>query len=341
MRELYDLELQRVKEEIARRGSRRVLLQLPDGLRPHAYRLAAEIRGATGAKVILSGDSCYGACDLASRQAAEVGADLLVHYGHSRMVGDGPVPVLYVAARVDVDATRLVEACLPHLAGWRRLGLATTVQHVHALPAVASELEGRGFKPNIGAGDDVTPHPGQVLGCHYGTAQRVADDVDGFLFIGGGQFHPLGLMLSTGKPVVLADPYDGSVTAHRMEELMGLAKRRYAGVAALRGAERVGIIVSSKPGQRALAAAEDLERRFRERGAEAAVIYVDEVRAEHLNDFTEPQAFVAAACPRVAMDGVAGLDRPVLTVREALVALGDLPWDEAWGGGLLGRPLGF
>jgi 2-(3-amino-3-carboxypropyl)histidine synthase len=338
---LYDLELQRVKEEIARRGSRRVLLQLPDGLRPHAYHMAAEIRGATGVEVILSGDSCYGACDLASRQAAEVGADLLVHYGHSGMVADGPVPALYVAARVDVDAARLVEACLPHLAGWRRIGLATTVQHVHALPAVASELEARGFEPQIGAGDGVTPHPGQVLGCHYGAAQRVTGDVEGFLFVGGGQFHPLGLMLSTGKAVVAADPYDGSVTARRVEELMGLAKRRYAGVAALRGATRVGIIVSSKPGQRALAAAEDLERRFRERGAEAAIIYVDELRAEHLNDFTEPQAFVAAACPRLALDGVAGLDRPLLTVAEAHVALGLLPWEDAWGRGLLWRPLGF
>jgi len=337
---LYDLELQRVKDEIARRGSRRVLLQLPDGLRPHAYRLAAEIR-ATGAQVILSGDSCYGACDLASRQAEEVGADLLVHYGHSGMVGASPVPVVYVSARVDVDAGRLVEACLPRFVGLRILGLATTVQHVHALPEVASLLEAHGFETRVGAGDVVTPHPGQVLGCHYGSAQRAAGDVDAFLFIGGGSFHPLGLMLSTGKPVVAADPYDGSVTSHRVDELMGIAKRRYAGVAALRLAQRVGIIVSSKPGQRALAAAENLERRFRERGAEAAVIYVDELRAEHLNDFTEPQAFVAAACPRLALDGVAGLDRPLLTVMEAQVALGLLSWDEAWSRGLLGRPLGF
>src|SRR4030067_3332179 len=93
------MELQRVKEEVASGGSRRVLLQLPDGLRPHAYRLAAEIRRDSGAQVILSGDSCYGACDVASRQAEEVGADLLVHYGHSRMVEDGEVPGLYVAAQ--------------------------------------------------------------------------------------------------------------------------------------------------------------------------------------------------------------------------------------------------
>jgi len=333
---LYNMELQRVKEEIASRGSRRVLLQLPDGLRPHAYRLAAEIRRDTGAQVILSGDSCYGACDVASRQAEEVGADLLVHYGHSRMVEDGEVPVLYVAAEVEVDAGRIVGGCLPHLGGWRRLGLASTVQHVHSLPAVASELVCRGFEAQVGEGDEAAPHPGQVLGCHYGSARRVAGGVDAFLFIGGGRFHPLGLALSTGKPVVAADPYDGSVAVLRPEELMGLARRRYAGVVALRGAERVGIIVSSKPGQMALAAADELERRFRERGAEAAIIYLDEARAEHLNNFSEPQAFVAAACPRIALDGVAGVDRPVLTVGEAHVALGDLPWEEAWGAGILG-----
>jgi len=338
---LYDLELQRVIEEVNERGSRRILLQLPDGLRPLAIRLAAEIRLGTGAQVILSGDSCYGACDLASRQAEEVGADLLVHYGHSRMMDDGTIPVIYVVAEVKVDAGLIVESLLPRLGSWRRLGLATTVQHVHALPALAAELAGRGYEAHVGEGDGAAPHPGQVLGCHYGSALRVAGDADAFLFIGGGRFHPLGLALSTGKPVVAADPYDGSVTVIRPEELMGLARRRYAGVLALRGAERVGILVSSKPGQRALAAADELERRLRERGAEAAIMYMDEARAEHLNNFSEAQVFVAAACPRVALDGVAGVDRPILTVAEAYVALGDLAWEDAWGAGILGRPLGF
>ncbi len=96
------------------------------------------------------------------------------------------------------------------------------------------------------------------------------------------------------------------------------------------------MLVSSKPGQRATAEAEGLQRRFAEKGCEAVIIYMDEVRAEHLNNFVEAQAFVDTACPRLAVDGVSGVDRPILTVREAEVALGDLRWEDIWGDGYLG-----
>lgn len=333
---MYDLDTRRVAEEISRRGCRRVLLQLPDGMRPFAMQLAAAIREATGAQVFLSGDSCYGACDIATRQARELGADLLVHYGHSAMLEAGEVPVLYVHAEVDVDVRRLVEECLPHLKTYRRVGVVTTIQHAHQVHEVAAELGRRGFEARVGEGDGVTPHPGQVLGCHFGAALRVAEDVDAFLYVGGGRFHPLGLALTTGLPVVAADPYGGSATLIGPDALMALAKRRMAAIAAARDAEAMGILVSSKPGQSALEVAEGLERRFREGGAEAAVIYLDEVRAEHLNNYTEFGAFVVTACPRIALDGVAGVDRPMLTVVEARVALGDLAWGEAWGRGYLG-----
>jgi 2-(3-amino-3-carboxypropyl)histidine synthase len=334
--DLYNLELPRVVEEVKRRGSRRVLLQLPDGMRPFAFQLVKAIREGAGAEVLLSGDSCYGACDIANRQASELGADLLVHYGHSPMVEGGDVPVLYIYAEVDIDVKRLVEDCLPYLGPWKRIGVVTTIQHVHKLAEVASEMAKWGLHAVMGEGDAKTPFRGQVLGCHYGTATSVAGDVDAFLYIGGGQFHPVGLVLSTGKPVVVANPYDGSVAVRHLDEFMGLAKKRYAGIAVARGADKLGILVSSKPGQVALDVARELERRFRERGVEAAVIYMDEVRAEHLNNYVEPQAFIVTACPRVAMDGLAGVDRPMLTVREAYVVLGDLRWEDVWGRGIVG-----
>ncbi|MCW3992771.1 MAG: diphthamide synthesis protein, partial [Candidatus Bathyarchaeota archaeon] len=106
---LYDLEVERVSDEIRRRNARRVLLQLPDGLRPGAFRLARALRERTDAEVLLLGDSCYGACDVALRQSEAVEADLLVHYGHSRMLPDRGVPVLYVEAKVDIEAAPLVE----------------------------------------------------------------------------------------------------------------------------------------------------------------------------------------------------------------------------------------
>ena len=76
---------------------------------------------------------------------------------------------------------------------------------------VAEALAKKGVKALIGEGAGLTPEPGQVLGCSYAAATRLPEDVDGYIFIGGGRFHPLGLALKTGKPIVVANPYNGSV----------------------------------------------------------------------------------------------------------------------------------
>jgi len=331
---LYDLEIERVADEIRARRAARVLIQLPDGLRPNAFEIAESLRKGTGAEIILSGDSCYGACDLASRQAEAIGADLIVHYGHSRMIHDGGVPMIYVEARMYINVEALVEAAAPSLNGFRRVGLATTVQHVHQLGEVAEALRRRGFTPLIGGGDDVTPYDGQVLGCHYSAATSLQEEADGYFFIGGGTFHPIGLALTTGKPVITANPYNATVSLLGEAELMTLAKRRMAAITIAKAARRVGVLVSLKPGQFNSAAATLVEK-YEAKGISAFLIYLDEVRADALNNFSEADAFVDTACPRIALDGVAGVERPILTVPEALVALGELSWGEVWGGRLL------
>jgi len=330
---MFELELERVIAEIRKRNAKRVLLQLPDGMRPFAFQIAEFIRKATSAQVILSGDSCYGACDLASRQSTELMVDLLIHYGHSCYVPDIGVPVLYVEARIPIDIGKLVEAAISYMDGWLKVGLTSTIQHTAQLKEVAEVLEGRGFEALVGKGRGVTPENGQVLGCSYSAATNLSEDVDGYLFIGGGKFHSLGLALTTGKPVIVANPYSGDVSMFDESELMQLAKRRMAAIVSASKAKTIGILVSSKPGQRALVESMILAEKLRDRSVTAFLIYLDEVRADQLNNFTEPEAFIETACLRIAIDGVAGIDRPILTTTEAKVLLGERSWEETWGHG--------
>jgi len=60
---LYDFEFDRVIAEINERRAKKVLIQLPDGLRPYAFQLAEKIQKINQVNIIFSGDSCYGACD--------------------------------------------------------------------------------------------------------------------------------------------------------------------------------------------------------------------------------------------------------------------------------------
>lgn len=333
MKNLYHLELKRVNEEIKNLNARRVLLQLPDGMRPFAYQIVKAITLSTGAHVFLSGDSCYGSCDLALSQAKELKVDLLVHYGHSEMFRNYEVPTLYVHAEVDVDAVSLIDAAEQVIKNWNKVGVVSTIQHVHQVGDIEKELEDRGFSVSVSKGKGKTPFPGQILGCYFIGAEEISGDVDGFLYIGGGSFHPIGLIMSTGKPVVVADPYDAKISKLSEEDIMKIAKRRMASIEATKKAKNIGILVSSKPGQRNLEAALDLEQKFRRKERTAIIFYLNEIRSEHLNNFVEPEAFINTACPRISIDGVKGVNRPILTVNEALIVLGEKRWEELWGRG--------
>jgi len=328
---LYNLELEHVKDEITQRKARRVLIQLPDGLRPLAYQIVKTLKESTGARIFLSGDSCYGSCDLALSQGRELNVDLIVHYGHSGMVQNHEIPILYIHAEIDIDIETLIEKVTPLISEWQNVGVVTTIQHIHQLDEIAEKLRSKGKSVRVGKGSSKTPYDGQILGCGYSTALEVRDEVDGYLYIGGGQFHPRGLILSTGKPVVIANPYSGTVTETTPNDLMGLAKKRMAQITVAKSSKLIGILVSSKPGQKALLTAEELESRFNEMGYATSIIYLDEIRPEHINNYSEFDAFVVTACPRIAIDGIQGIDRPMLTIKEARVVLNEVKWEDIWG----------
>lgn len=328
---MYDLELDRVVSEISERKARRVLLQLPDGMRPFALQLVEAIEKATDANVFLSGDSCYGACDIALTQAEQLKVDLIVHYGHTPMIKHPEMPVIYVHASIDVDVDRLMDAVSSSLADYKKIGLTTTVQHTHQVEEMKAKLVERGFEVYVGKGIGKTPLDAQILGCSYMTAIEISDQVEVFLYIGGGKFHPSGIVMSTGKPVIIANPYNGEVSSIKEEDLMDLAKRRMAAIALAKNSKRFGILVSSKPGQNNIEKAIELQRQLREQGKEAVLIYMDEIRAEHINNYSEPETLVNTACPRIAVDGISGIGRPMLTINEAEVVLGLRKWEEMWG----------
>jgi len=328
---MYDLETERVSEEIRRRGARTVLLQMPDGLRPQAFSIAESLRNRTGAEIVISGDSCYGACDVAISQARALGAELLVHYGHNRMITETDPPIIYVEARMEYDAQALAQKALPLIRSWSRVGIAATVQGAHLLSDISDALKQSGVHVAVGEGVGGTPDDGQILGCDYTTALSVQGDVDGYLFVGAGRFHPIGLAISTGLPVALANPYTMKAEMLDDADVMRLAKKRMAQITGARRAKRLGVIVSLKPGQRRLELARSLKTRLEETGREAHIVAMDEVSAITLGNFTEAEAYINTACPRISLDGVADIKKPMLTPSEALVMLGDLRWEEAWG----------
>jgi 2-(3-amino-3-carboxypropyl)histidine synthase len=321
----FDFEEERVKQEILRIGAKRVLLQLPEGLKPEGPRLAMVIE-KTGAIPIVSADPCYGACDLATEAAEGLGIDLIVHYGHSRLLKHELIPTIYVEARVALSVYGIVEKALPTLKGWNRIGLATTVQHVQTLDSVRETLVRAGKTVLIGDAGRLG-YPGQVIGCDYSNAKSIAKDVDAFLFVGGGRFHALGVALSTMKPTVVADPYSQEVFSVD-DDAERTMKQRWRSVKVAQKAKIFGVLVGLKPGQRSLDQALQLKLKLETKRKVACIFAINEVIPEALSEFPTVGAYINTACPRLSVEDAQRFDVPVLSKNEVLVMLGEMSWEE-------------
>jgi len=80
-----DFELNRVVEEIKENNAKKVLLQLPDGLKPKAMQIQEAINSMVDCEVFMYLGSCFGACDIPT-EAEKLGVDLIVQFGHSEFI---------------------------------------------------------------------------------------------------------------------------------------------------------------------------------------------------------------------------------------------------------------
>jgi 2-(3-amino-3-carboxypropyl)histidine synthase len=321
----FDFEEQRVKQEIARLGAKRVLLQMPQGLKPEAVKIAQTIE-ASGAVAIISSDPCYGACDIAVNDAEGLDVDLIVHFGHAKMVKQEKVPAIYVEAHAKINVDESILQAVPLLGNYAKIGLTTSIQHIIALKQAKQLLSNAGKAVLIGDSGQMG-YAGQVIGCNYSNATTIADQVDAFLFIGGGKFHALGIALGTSKPTIIADPYDNraySIT----DEAQRLLKQRFASIQEAKGAKTFGVLVGLKPGQKHLDNALKAKALAEKAGLVAFLLAGREITPETLLEFPTIDAYVNTACPRISLDAPGKFQKPILTVNEFKVVCGEVSWTD-------------
>ena len=320
----FNLEEKRLANEIRKHKAKRVLVQLPEGLKPQALNLATIVENA-GAQAFISADPCYGACDLAIYDAQAISADLIVHYGHSKMIEQTTVPVVYFEATAKADIKTAVKNALPLLKEWKRIGLVTTVQHIQKLNMAKDIMLKEGKTVIIGdAGRQ--KYAGQVIGCDYSNAKVIESQVDAFLFIGGGKFHAIGVSIATSKPTVVADPYEKRACSVE-SEAQKTRKQRMASISEAKRAEIFGILIGLKLGQKHVQKAVEIQEKLECKGKKAVLFILREITPEALMQFPTVDAFVNTACPRLVLDDSPRFSKSILTINEALVAIEETNWE--------------
>jgi 2-(3-amino-3-carboxypropyl)histidine synthase len=155
----------------------------------------------------------------------------------------------------------------------------------------------------------------------------IKKDVDAFAFIGGGIFHALGVALATSKPTVIADPYEQraySVDA----EAQRIRKQRWASIQTATRSVHFGVLIGLRTGQQRAEAALRIRDALKRAGKTTTLLAVRELTPDSLAQFPSIDAYVNTACPRISLDDATRFHKAVLTVKEALVAAGELKWEQ-------------
>ena len=128
----YEFEILKTTWRIETSAARHVALQMPEGLLMYACAISDILATfcPTVTSVSVLGDVTYGACCVDDLGAKALGADLLVHYGHSCLVPltTTEVPCLYVFVEIRVDVPHLVECVCKTLPVGTRVHVMGTVQ---------------------------------------------------------------------------------------------------------------------------------------------------------------------------------------------------------------------
>jgi len=326
----YEIDLEEAIRAINKNKYKRVLLQIPEGLKSHSLKIVDFIEENTNTRLIISADPCFGACDIPIINIEDFGIDFIVSIGHTSIpnIKNSKIQTLFVNAKSNLDVTKLIEKAIPYIKG-KKVGLISTSQHTHMLNKAKKILLENKFEPLIGKGDSRIELKGQILGCNFSAAKSIADKADSFLFIGSGNFHPLGLILSTKKPVIVCDPYTKEIKEKELYDLKDMILRqRYGAIARSKDAHIFGIVVGTKIGQQRLKLAYEIKDKLDLKGKKSYIFSLNNFSPTILEGFKDIDCFISTACPRIAIDDYMQYKIPIITPIELDILISIKKWDD-------------
>tara|TARA_Y100000310_G_C20704257_1_gene833409 strand:- start:12339 stop:13328 length:990 start_codon:yes stop_codon:yes gene_type:complete len=316
---VLDFELDKLKEELKKIKPKRILVQLPEGIKQNSFEVQKAIE-SLGIEVIFSGETAWGGCSIATYEAEALNVDLLVHFGHAKFINSS-FPILYMEVKDNLDLKPILNKSIEKLKEYSTLGLSYSIQHKHDIDMVKKFYEDNGKKVIISDKKGYAAYPGHVIGCEFGGLKTIQDNVDVFLVLGN-NFHSMGASLAVEKPVILLDVYNDTVTKMDEEVRDKIIRQRIIAIEKFKDAKKVGVIIEVKPGQK-FGSPKFIVEKLEKAGKKVITITMNEMTPDKIMNFYDIEAFVELGCPRIAIDDYAKYPKTLITFKEALIATGD------------------
>jgi 2-(3-amino-3-carboxypropyl)histidine synthase len=176
--------------------------------------------------------------------------------------------------------------------------LMGTTQFSQQMNDITTQLESAGKKIRSfrGVHDDGEK---QILGCDIFPGRK---DIEAYLYVGDGLFHPTALLYGNEQPVYYYNPFSEHTEVLTKKHLQKVLTKQRASMARFLSSNKIGVLVTTKPGQNNIAGALELKKRL-EAEQKQVFIFIDEtLNLGQLDNFPFVDCWVNTACPRIIQD---------------------------------------
>jgi 2-(3-amino-3-carboxypropyl)histidine synthase len=135
----------------------------------------------------------------------------------------------------------------------------------------------------------------QVLGC---SKPQLSKDTQAILLIGSGRFHAASLSAGSNLPIYILE--SNELRKISKGEIDSLKKKKLASYMRFLNSEKVGILVSTKPGQENLKKAIELKNKLKDK--KSYLFISNEVDSRQFENFNNINSWINTACPRLDFD---------------------------------------
>ena len=157
-----------------------------------------------------------------------------------------------------------------------KIGIVSTIQYLHQIKKLKF--------PSA-----------QITGCNISKAKRIENKIDSFLFIGSEQFHPIYLAINTKKPILIFNPITEKLSKITKEQIENYKRQIKGKQLKFLNAEKIGILISTKPGQYNIKRALKLKKKYKN----SFLFLTNNISQEELENFPQIDIFINTACPRI------------------------------------------
>jgi len=330
------LDIYKYIDEISKRNYSRVVIEFSEGFYSRAiefYRsLKERIRDID---IILNDNPRYGSCDIDINFYLQLNPDIIIHIGHnpypyySRVINKLGLRVHYIPyyIKIDDEGLKWIKDVVS-VDDKLKIGLAASIQYLPSMYKVYRQLNRNNTflikLPGL-------PH-GQIIGCLSRALYRYTRNLDKIYFIGGGKFHALGLALYSGKPTFLLDIHRKNILSLETEVRKFKSLVMWNIYRAM-DSKVFGIIAGKSGLQNMVGRVNTIKNLLDRHGKKYVTLYLDRFDENILDRHRDLDAFIAGSCPRIAIDDITRVKKPILNLEQLLILFGYKKFEEVYPNG--------